>query len=327
MIDVIASEPHFAQHAVPVWRALGAHRGDAVGIGPWPVGVTPGPGDPSRPVLAAGIGDVGRAVKAGYTRIALMEHGIGQSYAGLPRERSASRPNYAGGGGHRAHVGLFLHPNEHAAGRDREAYPDATVAVVGAPILDTLPAHEPSPGRPVVAVAWHWDSYVCPETRSGFRVFRGGVVALRERYRVIGHGHPRIMGALAPWYRRAGIESVASFDEVCRRADVLVADNTSAMYAFASTGRPVVVCSPPWYRRHVEHGLRFWSAAGVGVACAQPNRMADAVTEALEDAPGQQAAREAALDVVYAYRTGAAERAALALMEWSRVGTRELVAA
>jgi len=41
------------------------------------------------------------------------------------------------------------------------------------------------------------------------------------------------------------------------------------------------------------------------------------VAEALRDSAKQRAAREKALDLVYAYRTGAAERAAAVLMDWA----------
>jgi hypothetical protein len=45
--------------------------------------------------------------------------------------------------------------------------------------------------------------------------------------------------------------------------------------------------------------------------------MLAAVRRALADPPAQQAARERALDLVYAYRTGAAERAAAVLVDWA----------
>jgi hypothetical protein len=60
---------------------------------------------------------------------------------------------------------------------------------------------------------------------------------------------------------------VASLREVQRRAAVYVCDNSSSMYEFAATGRPVVVLDLPegrikgiGYRRNINHGLRFWDA-------------------------------------------------------------------
>jgi hypothetical protein len=72
----------------------------------------------------------------------------------------------------------------------------------------------------------------------------------------------------------------------------------------------------PRYDRRVNHGLRFWEAANVGVQCDDPARLAECIEEALADPPERKAAREAALDLVYAYRTGAAKRAADVLMDW-----------
>ena len=118
-------------------------------------------------------------------------------------------------------------------------------------------------------------------------------------------------------YQREGIEAVRDFRDVCRRADVYVCDNSSTLFAFAATGRPVVVLNPPWYDRRVDHGLRFWDAADVGVQCNDPRELGPAINEALHDTPGQKRRREAALELVYAYRTGAAQRAADVLQEWA----------
>jgi UDP-N-acetylglucosamine:LPS N-acetylglucosamine transferase len=107
---------------------------------------------------------------------------------------------------------------------------------------------------------------------------------------VLGHGHPRIMERLLPIYDALDIEPVYDFEEVLERADCYVCDNSSTMFEFASTGRPVVVLNPPWYRREVNHGLRFWEAAGVGVNCDRPQDLAGAVATALQDPPPQREA-------------------------------------
>ncbi|HXJ64362.1 MAG TPA: CDP-glycerol glycerophosphotransferase family protein, partial [Actinomycetota bacterium] len=218
-----------------------------------------------------------------------MEHGAGQSYGGR-RTMAARHGAYAGGGGSREAASLFLHPGPHPAARDRAAHPKARVEVVGAPILDTLPAREGDKGR-VVALSFHFNAAISPETKSAQTWIWPAVMALRERFDIIGHAHPRMASTMRKLYARAGIEFVPSFDDVCRRADLYVCDNSSTIFAFAATGRPVVVLNPPWYSRDVDHGLRFWEAATVGVNCDDRATLGDCIEEALADTPAQQAAR------------------------------------
>jgi hypothetical protein len=263
-----------------------------------------------NPTLVASAGDLKRANITG-RKVALMEHGCGQSFGGDPK--SADSISYAGGAGRDA--SMFLHPGDHPASRDRARYPAARVEVVGCAKLDTLP-RKPKGGS-VVCVSFHWNCRVSPETRSAQRAFDRHVRDLAREYEVIGHGHPRIMRRLAAWYRRVGIEPVDTFEEVCQRADVYVNDASSTLFEFAATGRPVVVLNPSMYRRNVDHGLRFWEASGVGVNVGERDDLVAAVRLALKDPPKQRAARKAALELVYAYPDGAAQRAADALVDWS----------
>jgi hypothetical protein len=323
VLDLLASAPHYADHLAAVFGALPAEaRGSFMSTAPAvaerirALGYEPSaPLASDRPVLTAAYGDMMRAHRLGRRSIALMEHGAGQSYGG----RGVQHGSYAGGL-NRGAASLFLHPGEHPAARDRKAYPRARVEVVGSPHLDTLPRREGPPGR-VVAFTFHFNGPVCPETRTAYPHFFPAIAALSGRYEMLGHGHPMLwgmgrVGGLAVRYRAAGIEPVKDFTEVCRRADVLVFDNTSVGFAFAATGRPVVVMNSPRYDRRVNHGLRFWEAAGVGVNCDDPADLAACIDRALEQRPEDVAAREAALDLVYAYRTGAAQRAADVLLDW-----------
>lgn len=292
MTTVIASSPHYQSHLGPVDRLL-----------PRDLDVT----------LVASYGDLNRARRQNQrrpTRIVLAQHGAGQSY-------SDNHASYPGGQNNEA-VGMFLCPNEHSAGRWRAAYPRARVEVVGCPRLDDLPSRVPGPG-PVIAVSTHWDDKHSPEGRSAWSYIQSSLRELAKRYTVIGHAHPRYRRQLDPIYRRHGIEVVPTFDEVCRRADVYIMDNSSTLFEFASTGRPVVVLDAPTYRKNVNHGLRFWDAADVGVRIPATGDLIAAVETALEDAPEVAARREAALDIVYAFRTGAAQRAADAILDYARL--------
>lgn len=330
-IDAFASEPHFAEHLAPVLAAVPRRRRGrflcrdpktAAAIAA--AGFTPTPAEHGAgPAIVSATGDTRVARAYGRGPIALLEHGAGQSYGG---SRMYGTHGAYAGGTHRD-VELFLHPGPHPAARDRAAYPDTPVVVVGSPILDVLPSREylghASPletktDRPVVAVAFHFDATVAPETRSAFPWIRDELERLhRAGWTILGHGHPRAIEQLATWYARVGIETVRSFAEVCRRADVLVADNTSAMFAFAAKGGRVVVLNPPWYRPEVEHGLRFWEAASVGLNVWQSAELEPALVATRDASPELDARREAALDLVYAYRSGAARRAAEELVAWA----------
>lgn len=327
---MLASERQFLDHVAAVWSALPDDaRGDVLvprqlhehraALGIPHVGEI----DRSRPVLVAAYGDVKRARLEGRRRIAYIEHGAGQSYPA--DQRGAGHPSYAGGRD-RADVGLVMVPGPYSGDLWRKAYPGVRVEEVGCPKLDMLPPRDDSPG-PVVALAFHWDCRLVQETRTAFYTYRPALEEITRRWTVIGHGHPRAMDGppdLRKEYRRRSIELVEDFADVCRRADLLVFDNTSAGFEFASLGRPVLVLNEPigrtpdrGYRRDRHHGLRFWDAAGVGINVWSPADLPDAIERALSDPPEVAAAREAALRRVYTHRSGAAARAAGVLMEWA----------
>lgn len=310
MIDFLASAPHYADHLSAVRDALPpAARGEFI---------APGKPDTDNPILVASYGDLKTAESMGRTKIAIMEHGAGQSYGG----RGGMQHGSYAGGLNRDAASLFLHPGEHPAARDRRSYPGARVEVVGSPYLDTLPKRKGRRGR-VVAFTFHFNGPLCPETRSAYPHFFPFIVGLADKYQLIGTTHPMLWDIGRPGqripdrYRQHGIEPVRDFREVCRRADVLVFDNTSAGFLFAATGRPVVVMNSPRYDKRVNHGLRFWEAANVGVNCDDPTRLAECIEEALADPPERKADRQAALEIVYGFRTGAAKRTADVLLDWS----------
>lgn len=349
-MDALAFEVQFLEHLAPVWRALPeavrgrflvepslVGRARAMGIEavaqprpPHDVAY-PAPRHDGPPALVASYGDTKEARRLGYGPFAFLEHGIGQSYG---KVGSGANGSYSGGRD-RADNELFLVPGPDPADKWRRAYPRARVEEVGSPRLDLLPARVPGPG-PVVAVSFHWPAPISISGYAGTAAGEFGPVLgdLAKRYTVIGHEHPNwtqrnggFAGAPSRhWYPRASIEFVPSFDDVCRRADVYVADNTSTLYEFAATGRPVVLLNArAWSRKGPELGLRFWSAAHVGINVDVPARLADAVERALEDPPEERRAREHALSLVYTHRTGAAERAAAAIVGW--LGSRQDIAA
>jgi len=329
-LDAYAGESHFLDHILPIWHAyprpgtLFVHpsiasyaarraRTPVEALAVPPQYVSPSRSD--QPILVASYGDVKKVRRMGRDRIAFIEHGIGQSYAGEIRGTAANHGSYAGGQD-REDVSLFLVPNPTSARRWSDAYPAARVEVVGSPRLDDLPARQPGPG-PVVAVSFHWNCHLVPETRGAFYAFKDSLPELARRWTLIGHGHPRAMPGLERYYKRFKIPVVPSFDDVSAQADLYVCDNSSTLYEFAATGRPVVVLNAPWYRRHVEHGLRFWEAAEVGINVDHREKLAAAVERALEDPPDLRRARERALDIALPLRSHGTERAVAALVSWA----------
>ena len=133
---------------------------------------------------------------------------------------------------------------------------------------------------------------------------------------MLGHWHPheaREGGALPErlaFYAEHGIEPVAQFEEVMERADVYICDNSSSLYEFAALGKPVVVVSPPWYRRQVHSGLRFWEALP-GVEVRRPEALAETVAAVLADDSDGARLRAKAMPLAWgALDGGAAARAA-----------------
>lgn len=333
MIDFFTSQPHYVDHLVAVWWALPAEV-----RGVWVVPETlvkrlkkngvrnlvAYTDDKSRiallkhrenPIAVASFGDL-RDARRHPVPIAYFEHGAGQSYLGDGRPH----PSYAGAED-RIGVGIFIVPGPAAARPNRERHPQIPCVEVGCPKLDHrhLAKRKPRGEKPVVALAFHWDCRVALETRTAFPDFRSAIpqLAADGRYELLGHAHPRADKEVWKAYRDAGIEVVESLDEIFDRANLLIADNTSAIFEFASLGRPVVLLNAKAYRKHINHGLRFWSAAGVGIQVDTPDELLPAVEEALRDTAKQRAARKAGVAEAYAYTDGhAAERAAAALVEW-----------
>ena len=298
-MHLYASRPHYLDHMLPIWDALERPERPMVarGLLDYPparergaVAVYGGRG----PTLVAGWPDLYRARGLGYGPFVYMQHGAGQSYHGDPS--SAGSHSYAGAPDH-DDVALFIVPGPDPARRWRERYPDAKVVECGN--TKPLPAREGERGR-VVAVTFHWPCAIIPEAGSAWREYRGALLDLAKRYQVLGHWHPRWGDTLRRWYADHGIEPVASLEEVARRADLLVADNTSAIFEFADTGRPVLLMDSARYRRHVSHGLRFWDAAHVGLHVNDPTRLCESVHMALLDPPGVRWGRQHALSMVYA---------------------------
>lgn len=269
--------------------------------------------DRRRLVVCSASGDQIQVARSGRFSI-FTQHGAGQSFKRI-------QSSYAGFPG-RKNIAALIFPGDHPANRDRPLYPDAEVFVVGCPKLDPWHSGElkpPKNDKPVVVYSSHWDCHVVPETRSAFWHMLPGLQALSdaqgEDFELYGHGHPRALKHWRPEYKKRGIPVIRHFSEVMERADLYIMDHMSTLYEFASAGRmgngrPVVVLNSPKYRKNVEHGLRFWSAADVGIQVDNPEDLVGAVYEALADPVERQKNRREAVEQVFKFMDGkSSERA------------------
>lgn len=340
LIDFHASEAQYADHLLPIWRALDASvRGKFFHMGRLrdymlSIGVDAADLEHGRPHVRDGLIVVASwqdLLMARHRPAVMVNHGAGQRYAG--DAAAANHGSYSGGEG-RETVVLNICPSERDAAVCRAAQPGVPAVAVGCPKLDSLHAHAATGdgertgistsrerrrvGPVTVAVSFHFPLKLCPESFWAFPHYEKALIDLAadsERgFELIGHGHPRAFEKLRRFYRQISVEPVQRFAEVCERADVYVCDNSSTIFEFASLDRPVVVLNAPWYRRDVEHGLRFWEAADVGVQCDEPADLRAAISLAIEDPPYIAEVRRRIVDGIYAHRDGkAALRAAAAI--------------
>lgn len=318
--------PHYLTHLAPIWEALPEGRRGTFWVGRQAsvhaqrlgidARVVAKPPPSGVPVLVAGWPGGWRAPGR---PICLIEHGVGQPYQGVTHE--------AHPGGERRHrIGLYLCPNQAVAARNLAAYPDATVAVVGAPHLDRW--HRASPSRPSsegpkpegpIVVSWHFDSEVCPEASSAWPHYGPAALdQLRATFgdRLRGHAHPRLLPRIRHFYDQAHIPVIDHFTQVLDTAAIYACDNSSTLFEAASVGIPVVAMNAPWYRRHVHHGLRFWDTVP-GPQVDHPDQLAPTITQVLTDPASALASGRVATAAGYVACDGhATTRAVDAITRW-----------
>ena len=231
-----------------------------------------------------------------------MDHGCGLQWHG-PRTLDSIRADARG----------VLAPNEYLAGRYAAA--GIVAGVVGTPKLDAL-LKVPRPSGPV-AISLHWTTVAYSRVLGDYR---GAFAELAARVEVIGHGHPRAWSKLRPYWEGLGVEPVADFAEVVRRAGTYVCNHGSTIYEWAALDRPVVLLEVPGQERLIRtsSGLRYTDHAWVGEH-ATPETLVDVVRDVrVRDVFARQ--RAAATAELYPYLGRSVERALEVLEEvtWSR---------
>lgn len=241
----LASKPHYAEHIVAVWKHLPeAYRGQHL-----TTFRAARDTDPDDFIMVGGYIDIARAEGR---RVVYVEHGAGQKYEGLPKGE-----RHYHGSEHPENVVAYISPRDDVA----DSWGRPAIAA-GAPVCDPYPLGDMMDGDPKVAITFHWDCKLLPETRSALDHYvhdLGRIVReLRQQgFRVYGHHHPRDARLPKIW-KNLQVQQVP-VEWVRFNAGILIADNTSLAYEMLYLRRKVVTLNAPWYRRGVEHGLRFWS--------------------------------------------------------------------
>lgn len=237
--------PHYRAHVQAVHKHLPDElRGRVTDI--------PQKYQPDDIVLVAGFADIGALPPD--QRVVYVEHGAGQAYV------NTKHPQYYHGSLHPENVIGYICPRRAVA----EVWGRPAFAA-GAPVCDPYPLATENE-TPVLVWTHHWDAHqVSPEARSALSHYGDALASIVSYVRsqglqFVGHGHPR-HPLLRPIWQHLGVE-YKPIDWVREHCDILVCDNSSLMYEMAYLCRQVVGLNAPWYRRDIEHGLRFWDWKG-----------------------------------------------------------------
>ena len=281
MIYAYATEQHYRDHIAPI---VDTYPGEVTWI------TTPAECPQGSWIIVASRRDV---QKCKQHRVIHVEHGAGQRYG-----MDAGGPEMA-----YPHVELFLAPRQEVADRTENLYPNAVRAAIGSPHVERLQQLRRESGHNatyVQVIAFHWDSTVAPEARSAFGHYQGILPRIADVFpNLVGHCHPRQINLIKPVYEQAGIVFEDDWIRLARQTSVLIVDNSSIMWEAAALDIPIVVLNAPHYRRDVNHGLRFWDHANVGLQVNDPDQLVDAIAWTLQNPGTSKEARAIAAAAVY----------------------------
>lgn len=303
-IDFYASQKHFVDHMLPIWKALKPqYKGLFIATEELSEYLTKLKVDHvvRKPrqilTLVSSFGDK-RLCKG---PVVFMEHGVGFTF-------SNRHTSYAGGK-ERENVVLFLNNHQMVEDRNKLYYPNAHHAIIGTPKLDNIPKSN-TDGK-TVCISFHWPATVAPETGTAYNYYRDiiPIINANPDINLIMHGHPTGFGSWQESIRMPEIPMYEYFTDVMRIADIYVNDASSTMYEFAATGKPVIVLNAPQFRRSVNHGLRFWEYVP-GPQVDYPEDLEDMILRVLNNPTEFEDLRIAAVEKVYPYFGKSAQRAA-----------------
>lgn len=232
---------------------------------------------------------------------ALIEHGAGQSY-------DSKIPGWCRGSNKYMHrVKLFMATNKYCLEPFKKNNPEVKAKIIGCPKIDWVEKKPMTTDDPLIVFSWHWSCNSLPETLGGFDYWKSEVVNVSKHFNVAIHGHPRLQGDTEPFCLQNNIRFIKDFNEVLATADIYAIDNSSTMFEFALTGRPIIVLNNPWFRRDVNHGMRFWEFSNIGVNCDSRLDLMDSIDECLDDE--YEANRERISSLIYPFHKRSTEEA------------------
>jgi hypothetical protein len=245
-IHTLSSRPQYQRHCEAIWRHVPPELKGESFHGPKARADRLPPEDV---VLVGGAIDIDVVPN----RIIYVEHGAGQTYTDITKPATAA---HYPGGKHPSRVIGYVCPNNQVA----LAWDRPTI-VVGCPALDGI---QPQPRMPMVcALTFHWDAYrVSAEARSARDHYAEHLHMIVQWLRShdvepLGHWHPNDTTTKIMW-DHLQIRTEPDIDNVLEQATFMIVDNSSAGYEANHVGIDTLWLNAPWYRKEVEHGLRFW---------------------------------------------------------------------
>jgi hypothetical protein len=209
--------------------------------------------------------------------IIIGEHGAGQTY-------DTSHIAYARGIPKSLNVKYFLAVNKHCYDNFKKNNPTLKSYIVGCPKLDKWKdKYKVNKENPLIVFSWHWLSRSIPEAYGGFMYWSPALKELKESYNIAIHGHPSVQDRVIPFTQANDIRFIKKFEDVVEQADIYAVDNSSTLFEFAAINKPVIVLNNPWFRRDVEHGMRFWEYADIGVQCNDVSDLSKSIDKAIRD--------------------------------------------
>lgn len=222
----------------------------------------------------------------------LIEHGAGQTYITDAASWSRGVSEYD------TRVKAFLGTNKYCVDAYQHHHPDIPCYVCGCSKLDDVRVDKANLDNPLIVFSWHWDCSKPPETAGGFNYWKNALPSLAQKYNIAIHGHPRLQPQTEAFASRNNLRFIKNFSDVLAEADIYACDNSSTLFEFAAF-KPVIVLNNPWYRRDVEHGMRFWEFADMGVNCDDTKDLAQCIDTAKTDT--YETRRAEVTDAMYPY--------------------------